>query len=50
MGFMHKLDDLPIVIPNKAESAAITAIVDEITAGQKAALQGFDYRPKLVAL
>ena len=45
-GVHAQLDDLPIVIPTKAESKAIAAIVDDITAAQKAAL-GFDYRPKL---
>jgi hypothetical protein len=48
-GVDAQLDDLPIVLPNKAEAAAIIAIVDDIVAAQKAD-SGYDYRPKLAAL
>jgi type I restriction-modification system DNA methylase subunit len=48
-GVDAQLDDLPIVLPNKAEAAAIIAIVDDIVTAQKAD-SGCDYRPKLAEL
>jgi hypothetical protein len=48
-GVDAQLDDLPIVLPNKAEAAAIIAIVDHIVAAQKTDA-GYDYRPKLAEL
>jgi type I restriction-modification system DNA methylase subunit len=48
-GVDAQLDDLPIVLPDAAESASIAKIVNEIVAAQKAD-KSFDYRPKLVEL
>ncbi len=42
-------DDLPIVLPDEAESEAIAKVVNEIIDAQKANA-AFDYRPKLAQL
>jgi hypothetical protein len=48
-GVDAQVGDLPIVLPNAVESAAIIAIIDDIIAHQKVD-EGFDYRPKLAEL
>jgi type I restriction-modification system DNA methylase subunit len=48
-GVHAQLDDLPIVLPDDAEAAAIVAVVDDIIASQQANI-AFDYRPKLAQL
>jgi hypothetical protein len=48
-GVHAQLDDVPIVLPDEAESEAITAIVDDIIGAQKADAS-FDYRPKLAEI
>ena len=48
-GVDAQLDDLPIVLPNKAEADSIATIVDEIIAAQKMDAS-FDFRPKLAEL
>jgi type I restriction-modification system DNA methylase subunit len=48
-GVDAQLDDLPIVLPNKAEAAAIIKVVNDIVAAQKMDTS-YDYRPKLAEL
>ena len=48
-GVHAQLDDLPIILPDEAESKAIAAIVNDIVKEQKE-LATFDYRPKLAEL
>ena len=48
-GVHAQLDDVPIVLPDAAQSAAIARIVNAIVADQKAN-PAFDYRPKLAEL
>jgi hypothetical protein len=48
-GVDAQVGDLPIVLRNAVESAAIIAIIDDIIAHQKVD-EGLDYRPKLAEL